>query len=437
MRILLDQAVHDHRNQGNNALLDVALKRFKTYWPVAEINIISIAPHLCRLYFPDAFPVSPMTLGKYSGKIDLLHKPMLKPLWRLLFETRDAAVTQKALGLIRRSMQASRISEDGAYQASEEDTLSTVGTDEYQHMADYDLYVPTGAGYMCDSDKQFLLKVFDRLEKAVELGVSTVMVGQGIGPLEDRDLIRRGREVLPHVDYIMIREERFARPILDMLGVPPEKIHMTGDDAIEPAYQARMADLGRGIGLSLRLARYTNVNVETVKSLKPLIIQKAKQYNAKLVPVPIDINDADKRYIDDVISGYRKADWSWSKFDPYTALIERTRKCRIMITGTFHAAVFAVSQGIPVIALANSTEYLNKTLGLTAEFGEEGCRVICLGDPDFEPRFSEAVDFAWTSADELRPRLLEAARRQISLGHLAYQKIFSLVDARKNSLEPV
>jgi polysaccharide pyruvyl transferase WcaK-like protein len=437
MRILLDQAVHDHRNQGNNALLDVALKRFRTYWPDAEINIISIAPHLCRLYFPDAFPVSPVTLEKHSGRIDVLHKPMLKPVWRLLFEMRDAAVIKKAAGSIRRSRQAPRLPDDGTYQAGGDEPLSPVDTDEYRHMADYDLYVPTGAGYMCDSDKQFLLKVFDRLEKAVELGVSTVMVGQGIGPMEDRDLIRRGREVLPHVDYIMIREERFARSILNMLGVPPEKIYMTGDDAIEPAYQARMADLGRGFGLSLRLAHYTKVNAETVKSLKPLIIQKAKQYNAKLIPVPIDINDADKKYVDDVISGYRKADSSWSKFDTYTALIERTRKCRVMITGTFHAAVFAVSQGIPVIALANSTEYMNKTLGLTAEFGEDGCRVISLSDPDFERRFSEAVDHAWASADELRPQLLEAARRQISLGHLAYQKIYSLVEARKNSLEPV
>jgi len=103
-----------------------------------------------------------------------------------------------------------------------------------------------------------------------------------------------------------------------------------------------------------------------------------------------------------------------------------------MISGTFHAAVFAVSQGIPVIALANSAEYQNKALGLTAEFGEEGCRVINLSDPNFEDYFSEAIELAWASAEQLRPRILEDAKRQIDLGYAAYQKIFSMVEARKS-----
>ena len=89
--------------------------------------------------------------------------------------------------------------------------------DPYHRIADYDLYTATGGGYMCDSDKPRLLRVFDRLEAAVNHGVPAVMVGQGIGPLEDPELVQRAKEVLPRLDYILIREECSARPLLDSL----------------------------------------------------------------------------------------------------------------------------------------------------------------------------------------------------------------------------
>ena len=420
MRILLDQAVHDHRNQGNNVLLDTALKRFKAFWPDAEFGIISHAPHLCRYYFPNAIPVSPETLLPLAGSADIPHKLLPLFAWRLLFEIRDFHMVQVLLKIFLTSRK-----KDDRWSVKDEvpENLNGAGG-KYPGMTNYDFYVLTGGGYMCDSDKRFMLKVFDRLEKAVELGIPAVMVSQGVGPLGDSDLIKRGREVLPKIDYIMIREERATLPILDMLNVPRAKVVMTGDDAIEPAYLAHSEIMGNGIGLSLRIAQYTNVNAGNIASLKPLILQKAKQYNAELVAVPIDINDSDKSYVEEIISDYGKSYSPWGKFDNHAELIHRTSRCRVMVSGTFHAAVFAVSQGIPVIALANSTEYQIKATGLTAEFGEDGCRVINLSDPKFVERFFEAFDLAWSSAENLRPRLLQEAKRQINMGYHAYQKIF-------------
>jgi polysaccharide pyruvyl transferase WcaK-like protein len=56
------------------------------------------------------------------------------------------------------------------------------------------------------------------------------------------------------------------------------------------------------------------------------------------------------------MQGYRLTSSSWRKFESASAIIDRISHCRIMITGTFHGAVFALSQGIPVIGLANSVE---------------------------------------------------------------------------------
>jgi colanic acid/amylovoran biosynthesis protein len=130
--------------------------------------------------------------------------------------------------------------------------------------------------------------------------------------------------------------------------------------------------------------------------------------------------------------GYRRTSSSWRKFESTSAVIERISRCRIMITGTFHGAVFAISQGIPVIGLANSIEYRNKLSGLATEFGAEGCQILMLKDENLEDKLLKAIDFVWSSAERLRPQLLEAAKRQIEMGHDAYQKIFSLMGSKRS-----
>ena len=48
---------------------------------------------------------------------------------------------------------------------------------------------------------------------------------------------------------------------------------------------------------------------------------------------------------------------------------------------------------------------------------------MSLADADLTPRLSRAIDEAWQSADDVRPRLLEAARRQIEAGKAAYRRL--------------
>ena len=119
------------------------------------------------------------------------------------------------------------------------------------------------------------------------------------------------------------------------------------------------------------------------------------------------------------------------KFESTARLINRIGRCRIMIAGTFHGAVFALGQGIPVIALAKSIEYQNKLTGLTIEFGQEGCQVIRLHDENMPQKLADAIDTAWAMSDQLRPHLLQQAKRQIELSLAAYQKIYNLVESRR------
>ncbi|MDZ7319277.1 MAG: polysaccharide pyruvyl transferase family protein [candidate division KSB1 bacterium] len=437
MRILLDQAVHDHRNRGNNSLLEVALRRFTKFWPEASFDVISISPHFCKVYLENVQPVDPVNFYDLKSKFDRLYQYVPKPVWYLLFELREAIA--KKTGLVLSTEQIRSIVKGAAKSKTEiisraDDGLQSMeneSVEPYQNIGQYDLYVPTGGGYFCDSDKRFLMPLLDRIATAHAQGVITIMVGQGMGPIQDLEIIEKARKVLPKVDYLLIREEKLTRPLLDSLDMPSEKILMTGDDAIELAFVAREENLGNGIGISLRVTSYTDVNAQHLDTIRPVILNAARKYNAPLVAAPIDTNEDDRKYIADLARGYTRIEKSWKRFESTGEVIKRISRCRIMISGTFHGAVFAISQGIPVIALAKSTEYANKISGLATEFGEQGCQIIKLDDARLEENLASAIDFAWNSAEQLRPRLLKEAKRQIDLGYAAYQKVFSLVESKK------
>lgn len=169
MRILLDQAVHDHRNKGNNALLEVALNRLRNFWPEASFEIISISPHFCRVYIPGTHPVFPHNF-EISNSLETLHRFMPRPLWRLLFELRERLHSQTKFDLtskglrsllswFRRGRQQAGLEvsfETGTDIVTESVETSQSPAELYSKIADYDLYIPTGGGYMCDSDKRFL-----------------------------------------------------------------------------------------------------------------------------------------------------------------------------------------------------------------------------------------------------------------------------------------
>ena len=61
------------------------------------------------------------------------------------------------------------------------------------------------------------------------------------------------------------------------------------------------------------------------------------------------------------------------------AVIRQIQRCRLVITGSYHAAVFALAMGIPTIGLAKSTDYIDKFMGLSALFGE-GCETVVLNE---------------------------------------------------------
>ena len=100
-----------------------------------------------------------------------------------------------------------------------------------------------------------------------------------------------------------------------------------------------------------------------------------------------------------------------------------------MVTGSYHGAVFAMAQGIPVVALANSPYYLHKMTGLADQFGV-GCEVVQLDQPKVATRLRTAINLTWSDADRVGPPLLRAAAAQIQRSRSAYALLRDSVSTR-------
>lgn len=258
------------------------------------------------------------------------------------------------------------------------------------------------------------------------------MFGQGFGPIRNSKVWARAKGVLPSVDVICTRESRAGVPLLYSLGVSPDRVMTTGDDAIELAYEARTDKLGSGIGVNLRASDYSEVGLNQIKKIRPVLHGSATRHHACLVPIPIAFHarDSDVRSIREILAGYDDASDGGENLNSPLKVIRQAGNCRVVVSGSYHGAVFALSQGIPVVGLAKSAYYVDKFIGLADQFGI-GCQTIFLDDEQLCSKLAAAIDVAWSSAEDIKAPLLEAARRQIELGHDAYRRVYELVMAKE------
>lgn len=430
MRIIFDSAVYDLRNKGNLALLLTAIDRISRMFPDADLQVLTSAPHILRLYCPTAIPLDPDGQPVVRNWIDQLPLPIL----RLVLEGREE-IWHRLPGLGRYLTRASW--RGGLAHASAEDTVKPMNKPvaspspeaSLDFLNDCDFYVATGAQYMSDPCWKEALIVLARLQRAIQLNIPAVMVGQGIGPIKNLELRARAAQVLPLVDYIFIRDNVTVPPLLTELGVDPTRVIMTGDDAIEMVYQLRSAVPGKAIGVSLRAGPYTQIDENHLGVIRQALEQAVVKRAVNLLSIPIShsLHEQDDRVLERLIADLNHTARRW-RFDSPQDIVKQVGHCRIMVTGTFHAAIFALAQGIPVVGLVKSIFYQNKFLGLVEQFGP-GCQIVSLDDPAFAETLMRAIDVAWESAEQVKPELLAAAARQIEMGTAAYRKLFGLVSA--------
>ena len=367
MRILIVHGEPPHRHRGDVAMLQVAVERMRALWPHAEIAVVTGDPALLAQLVPSAAPVQ-LTSGRMTR-------------------------------LLRR----------GA------DTLAGV-----------DLLVAIGGGYLNDVDPEQTERVLATLEQAQARGIPCVMFGQGIGPLRDPRLREMAARVLPGCALIALRESVTGAPLLEELGVPNENVTVTGDDAIPLARAGAPETLGEGLAVNHRLASYIGTDDDATGIIRAAVQAAAFQRGAPLIPIPVSEWDDDRPGTARITDGYPLVEHPEAASAPPAWAIGRLDRARIVVTSTYHLAVFALSRGLPAVCVTSSDYYRHKFQGLANLFGP-GCTVVDMGGPEPGDALVAAIDTLWEGAELLRPGLLAAADRQIALGEAAYARAQTLV----------
>lgn len=434
MRIIVETALNsgtaEYQNMGDVAMLQVAVTRLRKLWPSARIEVFTESPENLAVYCPEAEPLSRAGRNHWCLDRDSLYSFFFTrvyeylPKW--LSSCLDALIKDIELrwpALLKAIIHLRPVFGDpGRFKS---DLIAFL-----EAMERADLFLLCGAGGFADSTQKWDLTILATLGAAIRRNIPVALFGQGMGPLNDPEVLSKAKNIFPAANIITLRGGRGGDELLRSLGVAPSKVLTTGDEAIEPAYEARPREIGRALGVNVRVASYSGVENGFIERLRPVLQTFARHHHVPMLPVPIAFHPwaSDHQAIRRLLAGLDDQSDGGLSLDTPLKIIEQAGRCRVVVTGAYHAAVFALAQGVPVVCLANSPYYAAKFLGLEDQFGP-GCETIFLDDPQVFDKITVAIEKAWSSADMVRMSLQNAALRQIALSRSAYERVKDMLSA--------
>jgi polysaccharide pyruvyl transferase WcaK-like protein len=425
VNIVVEPGSYTCLNMGDVAMMQVCISRLAELWPGARIGAVTQSPERLAAFCPNVYPI--VESGKEYWFQDKLF----------------GRVRNFAPRALRASVQASEAVLRDRWPIAVSSLLTIkrrIKRLDYRGLSNFvkalmqaDLVVASGMGMVNDEFRNRALQMLATLEMANQHGIPTAMVCQGIGPVSDAGLLDSMRKVLPKVRIISLRERLLSQQVLKSVEYPMDRVLLVGDDGLQLAFEHRTDVVGDAIGINLRVAKYSHIEPNIIIGIRHALESVVSKLATSFISIPILFrDDSDFKSIAALISGYEERSLGTPVMTPLD-VIRRIGRCRLVVTGSYHGAVFALGQGIPAIAVAKSPYYMGKFKGLKEQFGD-GCQLIDWGKHVDIEELICAVHRAWTSAAELRPMLLKVAEEQIGLATDAYRKVQASVSRALNSV---
>ncbi len=360
MKILISHVYSSH-NAGDAAILSAQISELKRVFHHPELSVLSVDNIRADYKFDGVPVVKALMYGAVSPSNHKLTKLLLA--WSMMAYTVlwviTLRLTRLALPLPRAWRQPLRL------------------------LAAADLQVCVGGGYLRAKDDHsstvILLLLFHQIWLAKLLKKPVYLYAQSFGPYPKKIQRRIAVAGLRRVDLILVREARSAQ-LLAGLGLTAPLITQVPDSAFlfKPPRQPRPSQLvgpttgSQVVGLTVRAWLPPAAQAEYEQAMAGFIsrITRSGDLNVVVIAqVTSEHHDDDDRLV-----GQRLA--RLLKGNEQVTFLERLdyRAIKLVITdldylvGTrFHSVIFALSAGVPVIAI----EYEHKTSGIMQDLGLE------------------------------------------------------------------
>jgi len=354
MKLMVDQSGYGLGNLGDRAMLEVALAR--------------CSANKCRVIAHDH-----VLLREFAGKAELVDMSGLEE-WRRTYNIFGGLhralpkATHQTLRYLEYVLRSKfpylsyryivwRLRAKGPEAASLEVFMSQV--------LESDALIVTGGGFINDSFPRHAMLVLSLCQLFLNMGKPVGVFGQGIGPLNDPHLKKMLADVAQRATVFGLREGLYGPALLKSLGVSNARVVTTGDDAIELAICEDASVRRTSIGINIRVAPYSGISEDVATLILQSLEKVAKEVDSPLIAVPISWNAGDSDVLSlSSIDSTSSLDKPWST----EQLVDCITDCRVVITASYHAAVFALSQGCPVIAMSGNGYYDAKMRGLADQF---------------------------------------------------------------------
>lgn len=381
MLIIVDNGAYSLRNMGDVAMLQAALRHLRAGLPGAALLVLTHRPDLLRRYCPGAQPLA-------VGLRDCLYDPA-RP-----FRSEAEEDWCRAWPIPRAA---------GEFAAALDRARAVV---------------VTGGGFLNDLNPAQTRPVLRLLAEAGRRGKAIALFSQGLGPLDNPELIGLFRRACQAGLRVGLREAVRGPEILKRAGASPGQYQVTGDDAIEMASRLEGEPRGQRLGISLRQAAYSGIGDPQLELLAGVVSRLKARLRVDALALPVSLNEGEG---DHLVLG-RLLGVPAAEPDTPEALLAATARCRVVLAGAYHAAVFALARGTPCVCFHAGPYYRDKLEGLARQF-PGGCEVVDLLPPDPAQRLEEAVLRLWTAADDpnLQAALRESAAAQARAASRFYE----------------
>jgi polysaccharide pyruvyl transferase WcaK-like protein len=414
VRILVDHDGYDLLNLGGVAMLQGCVARLRQQWPDAEIKVIAHAAARLEQYCPGTAPIGrTFADSPYVQVFPRKVRLGSEQLWRIA-----GPPLCNRLGREDRSDSPPRTAIEAVRWA--------------------DVVVAAGGGYLTDTWWWHAAGVLSLLDLSQRLGKPTAMFGQGIGPLRGRAVRAMASRVLPRLAAIGLREEVTSPGLAVSCGARRDAMWVTGDEAIELIADTAPAD-ANALGFNIRAADYSGIGRQTAATIGAHVVAAAREVGAPIMGLPVSryASTPDRAAIGECLKhGHASIDVALPDLSSPAELISASASCRAVVTGSYHAAVCALAQGVPAVCLSKSRYYDAKFAGLNALF-PEACQAVSLTDHDAARSLRQAILRAWELPAPARSAARAEAAWQRASARCAYEAFRLRVDSSRELFSTV